>query len=395
MEQPQKKVLIVGGGFGGIKAAQELASHSEFNVSLISDQPEFRYYPALYKSATGGSLLAASLPLSHIFDDLAVNVIIDQVVNLDKTNKLAIGASGRSYHFDVLILALGSVTNYFEISGLKKYSFGIKSLEEVKELRDHLHGELADPKQPDINCVIVGGGPTGVELAGALPGYVQSVLKRHRLSKPKIKISLIEAQSRLLPSLPKGLSKKVQKRLQRLGVVVKTSQEVQAETAEALMVDGHPIITHNVVWTAGVTSHPFLKKAGFSLSHNGKVIVNQFLQAGYNTYVIGDNADTPYSGLAQTAIHDGAYVAGNLKRIATGRRPLPYRPRRPVYIIPIGPYWAAVCWGGLKFWGILGWLLRRFADFMAYAGMETWWKASKRVLRARDQRTQCPLCEPE
>lgn len=386
------EVLILGGGFGGVKTALELASHPHFAVTLISDQANFRYYPTLFHAATGGNPQASSIPLSEIFAGKAVKVIHDKAKKIDRDAKKVECTSGKSYGYDVLVVALGVITNYFGIKGLKEYSYGIKTLEDAQELRDHLHRLLMDNGRPDLNYVVIGGGPTGVELAGALPGYLKHVMRRHNLPNKALHIDLVEAAPRLVPRMPRHYSLAIQKRLRRLGVNLHLDQKVEAETADGLMVSGRSIASHTVVWTAGVTNHPFLATNKFNMGEQGKVIVNELLQAEEDIYVVGDNADTPYSGMAQTALYDGKFVAENLKRLASGKHPWPYRPRKPIYVTPVGKRWAAVQWGNLQIYGIIGWMLRRAADFVGYHDLQPWWPAYKHWEADNLSGETCEIC---
>lgn len=392
MVTDKQKVLILGGGFGGVKTALELASHPHYAVTLFSDSPNFRFYPALYRAATGGNALAASIPLSEIFADKDVKIVKDNAKKLDRENKRVECTSGKNYGYDILVIALGAVTNYFGIKGLKQYSYGIKTLEEAQELRDHLHKLICDSGKPDLNYVVIGGGATGVELAGALSAYLKHVMKRHQLPKKAVHIDLVEAESRLMPAMSRHYSSAVARRLRRLGIKLHLDQRVEAETTDQLMVSGHPIASHSVIWTAGVTNHPFLSANKFQIGDHGRVHVNEMLQAEEDIYVIGDNADTKYSGLAQTALHDAIFISNNLKRLSKGERPLPYKHRRPIYITPTGPHWAAVQWRNLHIYGLLGWMLRNVADLIAYHDLEPWWRAVEHWSAENQQENTCPIC---
>ena len=392
-KSPRRKILILGGGFGGIKVALSLIEQSNLDITLLSDHENFRYYPTLYHTATGGSRSASSIPLKEIFADKKVRLIFDSGKTLDRQKKRIRGSSGKTYPYDVLIVAMGVVTNFFGIQGLEKYAYGIKTNDEADRLRKHLHQQLVEDKKPDLNYVIIGGGPTGVELAGALGAYIRHIMKRHGLKDSRLHVDLVEAAPRLMPRMPRDYSKAVQRRLHRLGVKLYLNQAVQAETADALMVNGRPIASHTVVWTAGVTNHPFLKANEFKLTDHGKAAVDQYLQAEPSIYVIGDNADTPFSGMAQTALHDGQFVAANLKRQVAGRQPRAYKPKRPVYVTPVGKRWAAVLWNKVHIYGRFGSFLRSAADFAGYHDYEPWWPASKHWLARDDMQDDCPTCK--
>jgi NADH dehydrogenase len=169
---------------------------------------------------------------------------------------------------------MGSVANYFGIQGLEEYSFGVKSFEQIKRFKKHLHDQLVSEGRPDLNYVIVGAGPTGIELAGALPDYLHKIMKKHGVHGQKPQITLIEAAARLLPRSPEKVSKAVEKRLQKLGITLKVNQKVEGLSADNLMVNGEPIHSHTVVWTAGTANHPFFKENNFGLTERGKVIVD-------------------------------------------------------------------------------------------------------------------------
>ena len=393
MTAKKTRIVILGAGFGGIKAALELADNPAFAVSLISDQDNFRYYPTLYRAATGAKKAAYSIPLAEIFEGKPVQIIKD---NIDKIDRAAKTVNGKlSHNFDILVIGLGVITNYFGIKGLQEYSFGIKSQEEAQELRDHLHKLILDEGKPDLNYVVIGGGPTGVELAGALPYYIKHIMEKHGMTAKKLHIDLVEAAPRLMPRMPESYSAAVAKRLRKLGVKLYLNQTVQAETADGLMVSGHSIDSHTVVWTAGVTNHPFFGANKFSLNDRGKVVVDKYLQAEPDIYVIGDNADTPYSGMAQTALHDAKFLAGNLAGQAKGKKMRAYRPNKPVYVTPVGNRWAAVLMNRIHTYGWIGWVLRSAADFRAFNDYEPWWKASKHWAAEYQEEPTCTICAAE
>jgi NADH dehydrogenase len=397
MEKPKKQqIVILGGGFGGIKAALELAGHENFEVNLISDQDSFRYYPTLYKMATGAKIAGSSISLAEIFENKGVNVIKDKAKVLDRRLKRVRGASGKSYPYDILIVALGVVTNYFGIAGLAENSYGIKSQAEAAELKRHLHEQLLHPRKPELNYVVIGAGPTGVELAGSLPGYIRHIMKKHGMKEERrIHVDLIEAMPRLMPRMPKAYSRAVRKRLEEIGVELYLGKTVQAQEKDQLMVDGKPIKSHTVIWTAGVTNHPFLKENKFDMTKHGKAFVDQYLQVEKDVYVIGDNAETPYSGMAQTALHDGKFVADNLKRQAQGKKLKSYKPKKPIYVTPVGPGWAALLWNKTQVYGWMAWAMRDAADFIGFHDYEPWWESSQHWLALHQDEDACPVCDGE
>jgi NADH dehydrogenase len=366
------KITIVGGGFGGIKAALELAEEKNNHITLVTDRLDFQYYPALYSSATGHSHLESWVPLGTIFAGKHnIQVHIDTVVSIDPAKKTLQGKSGKIYDYEQCILALGTVTTYFGIKGLETYAYGIKSEAEIKRLKQHIYTDIAERHVMDKRYVIVGAGPTGVELAAALGSYLRSMCEHYSLKKLNIKIDLIEAAPRILPRMHEKSSKKVQKRLEKLGVNVQVGKTVESASEDDLIVSGKSIDSHTVIWTSGVANHPFYKanEEHFEFSKNGRIVVDDYMRVDKNLYVIGDNAATPFTGLAQTALHDALFVADNLKRQAKGKRLKKYKAVMPPVVVPVGENWAVFEWHGLRIHGWIASLLRRAADFIGYNDM--------------------------
>lgn len=386
------KVVIVGGGFGGLKAALQLANDKRLRVTLISDTTDFNYYPTLYRTATGGSNVISAIPISEVFEGKNIHLLNDKVVDISKHERVIKTKVGHHVGYDALILALGVRTNYFRIKGLATYSYGIRTIKEAIEFKNHVHGDMIDDQRPDLNYVIVGAGPSGVELAGALPAYLKRIAKQHNMGHKTFHVDLVETTPRVLPKMTKDISRRVRRRLHKNGVVVKTNSHVEAQSADAIFVNGKPIRSHTVVWTAGIKNNPFFSSHGFQLAHNGRVRVDQYLQAEPGIYVIGDNADTPYSGLAQTALYDAKFVARNIKRLLVKKRPRTYIAKMPVIVVPVGPNWAALEWRGIKFTGRTGWVLRRLADLLAYHDYQPWKLATKRWSEAKTDDNQCSMC---
>lgn len=389
-----EQVLIVGGGFAGVAAARELASDSRFNVTIVSDDSDMRYYPTLYHTATGGERANSSIPLSRIFQtDSNVHIEKGIATTLDRKAKILTTEASKTYSYDTLLIAMGVVTNYFGIPGLAEYSFSIKSQSEVARFKAHLHKQLIDEKRPDLNYVIVGAGPTGIELAGALPTYLRRIIKNHSQGADRaIRIDLVEAGPRLLPRLPKSTSRTVRRRLKKLGIKLYLKSVVQAETADELTMNGKPLRSHTVIWTAGVTNHPFFTNNHFIVMPRGKVAVDAYLQADDNIFVLGDNANTPFSGMAQTALRDGVFVGHNLQRRASGKSFKSYEAKQPITVIPAGPHWAAVVWRKLEFSGSLGYLLREAADLLGFHDLEPWPTATKQFLTEFSAQDDCEVC---
>lgn len=364
------KVTIIGGGFAGVKTALELAKDPTVHVSIITDRPDFQYYPSLYSSATGHSHLESWVPLGEIFGGHTnIHVYLDRIIGIDADKKVLHGASERTYDYKTLVIAVGVVTTYFGIAGLDQYSYGIKSAEEIRRLKQRIHDDLVGEGKLDKNYVVIGGGPTGVELAAALGTYLERLCTYHGVKRHHTTIRLIEAAPRLLPRSHPSTSKRVKRRLEKLGVEVQVDTKVEKETATQIIASGRPIQTHTVIWTSGVTNNPLFAAhpAIFQLAPNGRVIVDKQMRAHKDIYVLGDNAATPYTGLAQTALHDAIYVARNLLRQKQGQSMHDYKAVRPASAIPVGTRWAVFELGWFRLYSWPAAIIRRVADFVGYS----------------------------
>jgi NADH dehydrogenase len=363
-------ITIVGGGFGGVKAALELAKDSTNTITLISDKPDFQYYPALYGTATGHSHAQSWVPLGQIFAEKDnIRVVLDEIVSIDPKERILKSAAGVEYSYETVILALGTVTTYFGIEGLDTFAYGIKSAAEIKKLKHHLYSQLSEQGSIDNNYVIVGAGPTGVELAAALGSYLERLCRHYGVSHSNINISLIEAAPRVLPKMSEKTSAKVEARLKKLGVNVQAGQAVQSATADNLIVNGEPIKSQTVIWTSGVANHPFYKEneVHFTLAPNGRVVVDSHMLAANDVYVIGDNAATQYTGLAQTALHDALFVAKNIVRAKKNQPLKEYKAVMPPVVVPVGENWAVFEWHKLRLGGWIASVIRRMADLIGYS----------------------------
>ncbi len=384
-------IMIVGGGFGGIKTALELAKKKTNDITLISNTEYFQYYPALYSTATGHSYKESWVSLERIFRKTKnVRVVEDTIMTITPSENIVTGASGKVYKYDNIVFALGSVTTYFGIEGLDTYAYGIKSESEVRTLQKHLVEEMSDGSDDEKNYVIVGAGPTGVELAGALGEYLNVLRKKYKVNNKRFPgISLIEAAPRVLPRMSEAASKIAEKRLRHLGVNVELEKKVERQTADSLIVDGKPLMTQTVVWTSGVANSPFYQAntEHFTLNERGKVVVDEYMRVKEGIYVIGDNAATPYAGLAQTALHDAQFVARHLNGSKAK-----YKAVLPPSVVPIGYGWALFEWRKLRFGGFVGSLLRNAADVIGYHdilpigwAVGTWRSGKKRQLAIPDK----------
>ncbi len=356
--------VIVGGGFAGVKAALELSKKQLGKITLISDEPYFLHHATLYATATGRDAESTVIDLEDMFaTHHDIEVVHGAMKTIDYRRKLVV-CDGKDVSYDSLILALGSVTNYFGIKGMQKHSYGIKSLKEVDDLRRHLHDEVIKNQHRDSSYFVIGAGPTGVELSAAIAEYIQDVSSAHHIDRGQPSVMLVEAAGRVLPRLSVTASKKVASRLASLGVTVFLQHKVEGVGESVITIDGKKTPTRTVIWTSGVMNNPFFARHSelFAIALNGRVQVNRYLEGYEDVYVLGDNADTKYSGRAYTALQDAVFVADHLERKATKRTLRAYKPTVVAQSVPVGHNWAYVEKYGIYIAGRFGYVVRRLIE---------------------------------
>ena len=377
------KVVIVGGGFAGVKTALMLASKPGFEVVLISVGQDFEYHGALYRTATGRSPLEVVIPIPEILAGASnIEFVSDKVIALNPKVKAVKGESGRIYQYDELVLSLGNEKNYFGIPGFAEYSHSMYTIADTTKLRCELVKLFSVSHRTIVRVVVVGAGASGVELAGSLKEFSDLVAIRYGHRPKQVQVDLVEGSDRVLPLLSLKASTKAYKRLISLGVNVML-QKVVTKCAQNIisMADGDRA-ADIIVWTAGSKTVDFYAKYPeiFELEH-GKVKVDEYMRVpkAKDIYVLGDNAFTKYSGMAQTALHDAKFVASNLVKFNNNpEMPLnKYRVSTPAYVVPIGKKWAVLQDKQKVRSGYYGWLVRRRADLYIFKNFEPYKRAVK------------------
>lgn len=374
------KVVIVGGGFGGVKAAMELANKPGFEITLISNTTNFEYHGALYRTATGKSPMEVVIPLRDIFAKAKnVTIILDKIAKLNAKAKSIKSESGTIYPYDTLILALGNVINYFGLEGMEQKAYCVNTIKSTIALRHELISRFKSGKETTIT--IIGGGPSGVEIAGELDAFAKKVTTKYKKKYTQPKVALIEGADRLLMAFDPVLSAKAYKRLYKLGVDIKLSTKVNScETGKVCLNTGD-INTDVIIWTAGSKLPDFYEHNSSQFSfEKGRIAVDDYLRAKglKDVFVIGDNAATQYSGMAQTALSDAIFVAQNLVMVRKKAKAKAYKPKRPVYVVPVGQSWAVYQTEKHQISGYRAWLYRRQADLAILKNFEPYKKAIKR-----------------
>ena len=359
--------VIVGGGFGGIKTALELSKKHIGKITLLSDEDYFLHHATLYSTATGKDVAESVIPLNAIFAEHPnVTVVKDRITHLDSKRKLVRSVT-KEYSYDKLVLAMGSVTTFFGIQGMEEHAYGIKTVDEVRTFHDHIHQEVVE-KKLDKEFFVIGAGPTGIELAGALNEYLTSLKKVFRLKNTASKVTLVEAAPQIVPRMSKTAAKKVSVALKKQGIKILVNHKVSALDDDSITIDGKERPTTTAVWTSGVANNPFFKANAdqFNLAPNGRVNVNPYLEALPDVYVIGDNNTVRFSGMAWPALYQGKHVAKNIARAATKRPQTAFHPHSVPTGLPVGEHWGYVEWYGVYVAGRLGAQVRRWMELYGY-----------------------------
>ncbi len=390
IENPMR-VVVVGGGFGGVKTALDLANQEAVHVQLITKHTNFEYHGALYRTATGSSPLEVSIPLRDIFSKADnVEVVLDEATTIDTEKQFIHSSTNNAYAYDKLVLALGNQVNYFGIEGMAEHSMSMNTVPDVIELRYKLAELAKNEKLLNPSVVIVGAGATGVELSGDIQTFVDSVTDSYSKPHKDFRVTIVEGSDRVLPPLDAKCSQKALKRLQSLGIKVRLNTLVKSCSSGQLVTNKDPMSADLIVWTAGSRAVDFYSDNSgvFSIEH-GRVLVDKYMRAlgSDNIYVIGDNALTKYTGMAQTALHDAKYVARNFIRELKSQNLVAYRARKPIYVVPIGPRWAVLQTAKTKTSGYKAWLVRRQADLWIFRNFKPYKEAVKQWRRG-DRRSK-------
>jgi NADH dehydrogenase len=348
------RVVIVGGGFGGVAAAKHL-KHAPVDVTLIDRNNHQVFQPLLYQAATS-ALDSANIgyPLRRIFRrQKNVEVLMDEVDSIDPAAQTVHMGSGDSLAYDYLIVATGMQTSYFAHPEWEPNAPGLKSIVDAIKIRERVliacerAEQEHDPerKRAEMTFVVVGGGPTGVELAGAVAELTRHALKHdfHHLDPSSARVLLVEAGPALLAAFPVELRAKAVKQLTQLGVEVRTSSMVHTVDEESVQIGDERIPTRVVMWAAGVHGTPLARSLGVELDRHGLVPVTPTLNLpGHaNVFVIGDLAalvsnGKPVPGVAPAAIQEGHFAARAIEHDLNGTPTQPFRYRNKGMLATIG-----------------------------------------------------------
>lgn len=359
-------VVIVGGGFAGVKTALELACVDGFKVTLINSGADFEYHGALYRSTIDHSLLEVVLNLEDMFVKFKnIEVKIDKALAINAVSKYVSCESGNKYSYDKLIMCLGNEKNNFVVPGVNTYAHSVYSIRNTVNLRNELVNLFTIPHKQKVRIIVIGAGQSGVEISGELQKFANSVAEKYNHVPKKVEVDLIEKSDKVVPRLKTEASRVALKRLKRIGVNVILGKEVVRCSRNSVQFADGERAADIIIWTAGsMPADIFSQYPDIFDFENGKVAVNEYLQSpkSRDVYVLGDSTNTRYSGMAQTAIFDAMFVSNNLKLQASGKGPKTYIPKIPVYVVPIAGKWAITQIGDKVRSGSVGWMKRKKAD---------------------------------
>jgi NADH dehydrogenase len=385
-------VVIVGAGFGGLAAAQGLAGESAVRVTLIDRRNHHVFQPLLYQVAS--AVLSPSEVAQPIRGILGrsrnIQVLLGEVQRVDTVAKRVHLTDCDALPYDTLVLATGATHSYFGRPEWERWAPGLKTLDDARRIRANLllaferaeRTPASALRERLMTFVVIGGGPTGVEMAGAIAGLARQALAPdfRAIDPGEARILLIEAGPRILNGFPEELSSYAQRALEKPGVTVMIGQPVQDISAEGVTVSGRMIPTACVVWGAGLKASPVAEWLGIAPSDRiGHVRVGADLsvKGADDVYAIGDVAlafaedGSALPGLAQVAHQQGRYLGRALRnRIVAGTTPPPFRFRSRGNLAVIGHNEAVVQWDGLKLKGFPAWLVWGLAHVYLLNGFQ-------------------------
>lgn len=398
------KILILGGGFGGIRCALDLDKKlgNKVEITLIDRNGYHLFIPAIYEVASAYGIKkdpfaiqlkkTICIPYTDIFENTSVDFIEAEINQVDLQNKKVKTKGEHIFEYDYLVLALGSETSTYDIPGIQEYAHQFKTLEDALFINQRLE-ELSEQftkghRIEPFTFLICGGGFTGLEIAAEL-GCCSKVIK----SKCKLKgrcstITLFEAGSKILPMLSEKERKAVKKRLTQLGIVIMENSQIEEIGSDYLKLkNGQKLNGDLIIWTAGIKPNQFLQSIkDLALSSSGKILVEEDLRTkgNDNIFGVGDNIEftdkknqKQVPALAYVAIDQGRITAQNIYNATRNKKPKLYKPFYDVFIIPVGGKYAIANLGGVVIKGFLAWILRVMVDLKYFLSILSPYKAFK------------------
>ena len=368
-------VVVIGGGFGGLKFLQRARS-SKIQFTLIDKQNHHLFQPLLYQVATAVlSPANIAFPIRRMFKNFKnVKVILDEATDINREDKTVTISSGEKIKYDQLVVSTGSRHSYFGNDDWSEYSNGLKGINDALQIRERLlrafekaeNEKNIEKRNKYLNFVVVGGGPTGVEMAGSIAEIAYKNMKEEfrNFKSSDANVYLIEATEKILPMYSDRLSGKAEKYLIDFGVQVRTNEKVIKIENDLVVTDKESIETDNVIWAAGNEASPIIKKLNTKTDSEGRAIVDPdcSIKEDGNVFVIGDAANyknknnSTLPGIAPVAIQQGKYLAKIIKNktLKQDRKPFKYYDKG--MMATVGRYKAIGKIGNIEISGFIAWL---------------------------------------
>tara|TARA_S200000501_G_scaffold285645_2_gene269957 strand:- start:249 stop:1508 length:1260 start_codon:yes stop_codon:yes gene_type:complete len=369
------EIVIIGGGFGGLSFLKA-ARKSSNNFTIIDKTNHHLFQPLLYQVATAVlSPADITVPIRNLFkNDKNVNVVLDEVIDINQQTNSLLLKSGNELNYDTLLISVGSSYSYFGNDNWSSHSHGLKNLNDALDIRDNIlkafekaeSEKNLELKLSYLNFVIVGGGPTGVELAGSIAELAYKNIKNEyrNFNTSDINVYLVEGGPDILPDYSRDLSDKASKYLQKLGVTLRLNEKVMDIEDKKVTTEKETYLTNNIIWAAGNKANPLIDKLKTEVDNLGRVIVNDDFSIIENNsiYVIGDASNyknfdgKPLPGIAPVAIQQGKYLAKKITSNKSSESVKKFKYKDKGMMATIGGFKAIGVIGKLKISGLLAWL---------------------------------------
>ena len=387
MSAPLPHVVILGGGFGGLYAARALAE-APVRVTVVDRRNHHLFQPLLYQVASAAlNTSDIASPIRSILGrQTNTSVVRGDAVSIDPRSRVVRFRRGTEMAYDYLIVATGATHSYFGTEEWEKWAPGLKTIEDALEIRRRVllafeaaeREEEAEKRRQWLSFIVIGGGPTGVELAGAFAEIAFHAMRRdfRRIDPSQARITLLEGLPRVLPSYPEDLSAKARKQLEKLGVEVRTGELVSAVDGEGVTVGEDRYQARTVVWAAGVQASPLARCLGVELDKAGRVLVEKDLSVpGWpEIFIVGDLAASKQKdgslvpGVAPAAIQMGRHAARTIVREIGGKDRPSFRYKDKGSLATIGRAAAVADFGRLHLGGWVAWLAWLFVHVFFLIG---------------------------
>ena len=374
-----KKILVIGGGFAGLSAIKTLGNQKGIDVTLIDRKNYHLFQPLLYQVAMAGlNPSEISIPLRSYFSKYKnVNILMAEVNQIDLENK-KISFDNQWKTYDYLLIACGAKHFYFGNKEWENYAPGLKTIEQATEIRRRilLAFELAEKEKNKekqdqyLTFAVVGAGPTGVEMAGAIAEMARTTLYKDykNIDLKKTRVVLIEAGSKILNTFPKQLSEKAKNDLESMGVEVLLNQRASDLSSQGLKIGNKFLHSHTIIWAAGVKPSKLTENLNIKKSEEGRIFVNDDLSIPNHpeTFVMGDQAafvvsnngeKTLLPAIAPVAIQQGRFVAKLIKNEMKKKQRSSFKYMDKGMAVTIGRSKAIVKYGPLQLTGFIAWLI--------------------------------------